>query len=46
MICGVVPVPKDYAGVKDIVQSDAERIIIEGKNGHNITVPCCIEFLE
>jgi hypothetical protein len=45
MICGVVPVQKDYTGVKDIVQSGTENIIIKGKNGYDITVPCNIEFL-
>ncbi len=46
LIMGVVPVSKDFAGVKDIVRKDAGNITIIGRGGQRIDMPCAVDFLK
>ena len=46
MIVGAVPVGDHYQGVADIVRKDASTIVIRGRDGSEIEVPCRADFLK
>ncbi len=46
LIMGIVPISSSFRGVKDIVRKDASTIVIEGKAGERIEVPCKVDFLK
>lgn len=46
IIMGLVPIEKDFNGVKDITAKDECHVSIEGKNGSVIDVPCRTGFLK
>lgn len=46
IIHGVVPIGKDFQGVRDIVRQDEAHVRILGRNGEEITVACHVDFLE
>ena len=45
LIMGIVPVGKDFKGVRDIVKKDSSTVTIIGKGNEKIDVPCRLDFL-
>ncbi len=45
LIMGLIPVGKDFKGVKDIIKKDSENITIIGKDDQKMVVPCKVGFL-
>ena len=46
VLCGCIPVPENYQGVANIRRGDNKTIIIEGKDGSSVTVPCDVDYLK
>lgn len=46
LIQGIVPIHSDFYGVSDIKKADKNHILICGKNGEELLVPCQAEFME
>jgi len=46
LINGVVEIPADYPGVKNITRKDANTICIEAVDGSVIETACCVDFLK
>ena len=46
LINGIIPIDKDFTGVKDIVKKNSSCITIIGKGGEHIDVPCHVDFLK
>ena len=45
-INGIIPIKKDFTGVKDIARKNSSCITIIGKGGEHIDVPCHVDFLK
>lgn len=45
LVVGVVPIPPDFRGVEDIVRKDDSTLLVLGKTGEKIEVPCQTGFL-
>ena len=45
VIAGVAAVPAGFAGVKEISRKGGSAVLIEGKGGEKLEVPCRTEFL-
>ena len=46
LIMGLVPVDRDFKGVKSIARKDSGSITISGRGGKSIDVPCETDFLK
>jgi len=46
LINGIIPIKKNFKGVKDIVKKNSSCITIIGKGGEHIDVPCHVDFLK
>jgi hypothetical protein len=45
LIAGCVAIPAGFKGVRDIRRTDSATVVIEGKAGEKIPVPCRTDFL-
>ncbi len=45
VITGVAPISAGFKGVKDIRRKDGSSLVIEGKGGEKIEIPCRVDFL-
>jgi hypothetical protein len=45
LIAGCVDIPRDFKGVRDISRKDGNTVLIEGRSGEKIQVPCRSDFL-
>ncbi len=46
LIMGLVPIKKDFKGVRNIVKKDDLHVTIEGRGGEKIDVGCRVDFLK
>jgi hypothetical protein len=45
LISGLIPVGKGFKGVKDIVKKNSKTVLIIGRGGEEIEIPCNVDFL-
>ena len=45
VVTGVAAIPAGFAGVRDIRRKDGSTVVIEGKGGEKLEVPCRVDFL-
>jgi hypothetical protein len=46
VIMGCAPVPSGFSGVRQVSRKDGSTILIEGRGGEKLPVPCWLDFLQ
>ena len=46
LISATIPVPKDFAGVIEVLRKDTRTVTVVGRKGERIEVPCSVDWLK